>query len=487
MPAASGVRAGTGLTPALEETAALERPLMMGAGGMGMASPSQTSLAAEAGAAGVLVPGGIAVPRARPRRRAILPRVRRHPYVRLALNGSFSALWVGQVISLFGDRVNQIALAAFVYEITDSPLAVALTFFVGTIPNLLFSPDRGRLRGPLGPEAGAGGLGHPAGGAGAAHPGGGADQRVAGLPAGLPHHDGLDLLPAGARLDPAAPGAGTRPALRQLGDVGGRDAGRRRELPDRRPVRGVPGAVAADGVLVRRRHLPRLGGAAGLDRGAAVRPARAQRGTVIAAEAGDWRATGTRTWAPTTARPPIDAPASIRTDLKAGWSFLRHEAVLLANTLQGTAGQFAVGIVTVSSIVLARQITNSAGDEYRATYAFMETSIGLGNLIGGFVLGAIATRVRKGPLVIAAYTAFGVLVFLVGIADSVPIVLGLLFGCRRGQHGLRHPQPDAVPGAHAAGADGARGEPAVRPGVRRDVGGDGGGRTPHQPCSARVP
>jgi hypothetical protein len=30
--------------------------------------------------------------------------------------------------------------------------------------------------------------------------------------------------------------------------------------------------------------------------------------------------------------------------------------------------------------------------------------------------------------VIAAYTAFGALVFLVGLADSIPLVLGLLFG-----------------------------------------------------------
>ncbi|MCJ7710262.1 MAG: DUF5317 domain-containing protein, partial [Chloroflexi bacterium] len=113
-----GVRPGTGLTPGLQEAAALERPLIMGASGIGMASPSGTSLAPEGAAAGTGVaaatatalPGGIAVPRPRPRRRALAPRVRRHPYVRLALNGSFSALWVGQVISLFGDRVNQIAL-----------------------------------------------------------------------------------------------------------------------------------------------------------------------------------------------------------------------------------------------------------------------------------------------------------------------------------------------------------------------------------------
>jgi MFS family permease len=58
----------------------------------------------------------------------------------------------------------------------------------------------------------------------------------------------------------------------------------------------------------------------------------------------------------------------------------------------------------------------------------METAIGLGNLIGGFALGLVATRVRKGRLIIAAYVAFGALVFLVGNVSSVLIVLGLLFG-----------------------------------------------------------
>ncbi len=78
-----------------------------------------------------------------PRRPWALSRIREHPYVRLALNGSFSALWTGQLISLFGDRVNQLALIAFVFEITDSPAAVALTFLISTLPNLLFSPIAG--------------------------------------------------------------------------------------------------------------------------------------------------------------------------------------------------------------------------------------------------------------------------------------------------------------------------------------------------------
>ena len=58
----------------------------------------------------------------------------------------------------------------------------------------------------------------------------------------------------------------------------------------------------------------------------------------------------------------------------------------------------------------------------------MEASIGLGNLIGGFVLGLVAGRARKGPMVAIAYAAFGVLLILVGTAQAVPMLLALLFG-----------------------------------------------------------
>jgi MFS family permease len=420
------VRAGTGLTPALEGAAALERPLMMGAGGMGMASPSQSSLAAEGGGAAVLVPGGIAVPRARPRRRSILPRIRRHPYVRLALNGSFSALWVGQVISLFGDRVNQIALAAFVYEATDSALLVALTFFVGTIPNLLFSPVAGAFVDRW-------------------------DQKQVLVVSDILRAALVLLIPVAVLVNVWL--AYPLVFLITTVSIFFRPA-RVTILPRLVPERDLLSAnsamwvgetladvvnypIAGLFVVYLAQSLPMAFWfdaatylvSAGLLSSIVVPPIvrRLRSGN---GETNEDRHVNTDDQGAGAGEgaTPIDSPASIVADLKAGWAFLRHEAVLLANTLQGTAGQFAVGIVTVSSIVLARQITNSSGDEYRATYAFMETSIGLGNLIGGFVLGAIATRVRKGPLVIAAYTAFGVLVFMVGIADSIPLVLGLLFG-----------------------------------------------------------
>ena len=75
----------------------------------------------------------------------ILARVRRHPYVRLALDGSFSALWTGQLISLIGDRIHQVAVAFVVLYATGSPIAVGIAFFVATVPNLLFGAVAGTL------------------------------------------------------------------------------------------------------------------------------------------------------------------------------------------------------------------------------------------------------------------------------------------------------------------------------------------------------
>ena len=120
---------------------------------------------------------------------------------------------------------------------------------------------------------------------------------------------------------------------------------------------------------------------------------------------------------------------TVRADLKAGWAFLRHEAVLLANTLQGVAGQFSLGILTVSTLFLAQEITAEPGNAYRGTYAFMETAIGVGSLVGGFALGLVAPRKRKGLMIIVAYSVFGLVTMGLGIVDSVaPALLFMLLG-----------------------------------------------------------
>ncbi|HSK52687.1 MAG TPA: MFS transporter, partial [Clostridia bacterium] len=147
------VRPETGLAPGLAESAALERPIMLGGGGTGMASPALAPLpvdpelsleveGAAGGPAAAALPQATAIPRPLPE---VAARVRRHPYVRLALNSSFAALWTGQAVSLFGDRLHQIALGVIVYATTGSALAAGAVFMVATVPNLLFGPVAGAL------------------------------------------------------------------------------------------------------------------------------------------------------------------------------------------------------------------------------------------------------------------------------------------------------------------------------------------------------
>lgn len=414
----------TGLSPALSATAALDRPRLLGGVGLGLAGPSSSTLAPGAGApdAGAfgLEAGAIPVPLPRP---SVVERVRNHPYVRLALSGTFSALWVGQVISLFGDRVNQIALGAFVYEVTDSPLAVALTFLVGTIPNLLFSPFAGVYVDRW-------------------------DQKQVLVVSDILRAAFVLLIPVAVLLNvwlayPLVFAVTTvsiffRPARqavlpRIVADDDLLAANSAMWVGE--TLADIPSyALAGLFVVFLASSLPLAFwfdaatylASATLLATMIVPPVirRAQGGAAVVGAS----ATAGGHGEGEEPDEPLATPTTVVEDLREGWGFLRHETALLANTLQGAAGQFAIGFLTVASLILAAAITPGPQDEYRGTYAFMEASIGLGNLVGGFVIGLVAGRVRKGPLVALAYAAFGVLLVLIGVAQAIPAVLALLFG-----------------------------------------------------------
>ena len=415
------IETGSGLTASLEGAAALERPLLLGSGGVAMAQPALASFPVVEGAdgaglavAGSAASGAIAVPAPR-ERPSVLGRVRRHPYVRLALNGSFSALWVGQLISLFGDRVNQLALVAFVYEATRSPFAVALAFLVGTLPNLILSPIAGTYVDRWNHK----------------HVLVASDLLRAALVLLIPiallgsvwlayplvfavTTASLFFRPARVAVLPRIVAADDLLAANSAMWVG-------ETIADvvNYPIAGLFVVFLAGSLPVAFWFDAATYLASALLLGSMVVPPVVRRMT-RAAEAP--AATGAD------AAAAAAEHASVAADLKEGWAFLRHETVLLANTVQGAAGQFAGGIVTVASLIVAQHVTTDGGSAYRGTYAFMETSIGVGNLVGGFVLGLVASRAPKGLMVIAAYVAFGVLVIVLGIAPSIPIVLGALFG-----------------------------------------------------------
>ena len=359
--------AETGLSSALTGAVALERPLVMGSAGAGLASPSLSTFEADAA-----IPGVITIPIPHPSVETV-ERVRQHPYVRLALNGSFSALWSGQLISLFGDRLNQLALVAVVAISTGSALATGLVFFAATLPNLLLSPIAGTfvdrwdhkevmvvsdiLRGAIVlvlPIAAITNIVlvypliflvtsisvffRPA--------------RVAILPQIVPEED---LLSANSAL--------------WVGET----------IAD---VIGYP--LAGVFVFLLGSAVPLafwVDSATYLASAALLATIVVQARTRSQDEAADRR-------------------EGFLTEMKAGWAFLRRETVLLANTLQGAAGQFSLGISIALTPSFVKATFDQSGFGWQAAYGFLETGIGLGNLIGGFAIGLIGARFAKGRMVI---------------------------------------------------------------------------------------
>jgi MFS family permease len=424
--AVGGVAPETGLAPALQDSAALERPRLLGGARPAMVSPalavlpSATSeLGTDAGA------GAITLPRPSPE---TLARVRRHPYVRLGLNGSFTSLWAGQLISLFGDRIHQLALAAAVLVTTGSALATALVFVTATIPNLLFSPIAGTLVDRW-------------------------DHKevlvvsdllraavVLLIPIAIVVNILLvyplvfvlttisiffrparvAILPQIVRPDELLTANSALWVGETLADVIGY------------PLAGLfvlalgpalpiafwldAATYAASAVLLATlvvRVLDHEGEA--VDAGAGAAAVLAESGVTV------------HTGAPAT-DPVDDVAPGFLGELKAGWRFLRGDPVLLANTIQAAIAQLTVGVLLALTPVYAKAVFGEGTLGWQAVYAFIETGVGAGNLIGGFVIGLIGMRFAKGQMVIAGYTFFGLMITLLAVSGNFALAIGFAFG-----------------------------------------------------------
>jgi predicted MFS family arabinose efflux permease len=125
---------------------------------------------------------------------------------------------------------------------------------------------------------------------------------------------------------------------------------------------------------------------------------------------------------------PEEARASVLDDLKAGYRFLRNEATLLANTLQATVAQFTIGVLIALTPYYAQGIVAGQSIEAEAAYGFLETAIGVGNLIGGFLIGVVGARLARGRMVIVGYTAWGLFIAALALTGNLAIAIGLMFG-----------------------------------------------------------
>jgi MFS family permease len=412
----------TGLTPAIAGSAALERPILLGGAGQRLSSPSSGPFAADSrwtltpslettattseSAAATIGPTAIPIPRLPAE---AVERVRQHPYVRLALNGSFSALWAGQFISLLGDRLHQLALVAVVWLATGSEVASGLVFFAATLPNLLLGPIAGTLVDRW-------------------------DRKEVLIVSDILRAALVLLLPLAAMANvvlvyPMIFAVTTislffRPARVAI-------------LPrivEERDLLPANSALWVGETLADVIGYP-LAGIFVLALGTAVPLAFWVDSATYIASAILLTAIVVRAIKPEEARAEAEAAEAIAGErfrfigeLKSGWQFLRSEARLLANTIQAAIGQFTVGVGIALTPAYARSVAASDEIGWEAIYGFLETGIGIGNLAGGFVIGLIGARFGRGKLVIVGYATFGLLLTFLALTDNLGLAIGLAIG-----------------------------------------------------------
>ena len=348
----------------------------------------------------------VAVPASAARPRSAL----NHPYVRLALNGPFTAMWLGQVVSSLGDRVHQVALVFLVAGATNySPLALGVVFAAMTVPTFLVGPMAGvlvdrwdRKRVMVG-----------------------SDLIRAGIVCLIPVASGIGVgIVIALVFALAAVSSFFRPA---------RAAALPQVVPDADLLTANSAMWIADtvsdlvGYSLGGLFVAFLGSSLALafwiDGASYLASAALVAAVVIpplvragAGAAGE-------------GVPEVPAQTSIRTEMAQGWRFLRAETVLLATTIQAVVAEYGIGaLMALSPLLIASLVVG--GTDAAAAYGFFEMAMGLGLVVGGVVLGGLAARLPKGPAIIVAFTAFGLVLVAFALTGNllVAMVLAAAFG-----------------------------------------------------------
>lgn len=332
-----------------------------------------------------------------------------HPYVRLATNGPFSAIWLGQVVSSLGDRVHQVALVYLVARATDSsPLALGLVFAAMTLPTVLVGPLAGALVDRWDRKWVMVG----------------SDLIRAGVVCLIPVASGLNVgLVVGLVFILAAVSSFFRPA---------RSAALPQVVPDEDLMTANSSIWIADtvsdlaGYSLGGLFVAFLGSSLALafwiDGASYLVSAALVASVAIPPIAG--RAAGPEGAATAAISGRSAIGTSIRTEMIEGWQCLRAETVLFATTVQATIAEYGLGALTVLSPLLIASLPLGSM-EAPAAYGFFEMAMGAGLVGGGIVLGGLATRLPKGPAIIAAFTAIGVALVALSATGSLALALAL--------------------------------------------------------------
>lgn len=371
----------------------LGRPMMLGGGvGPGLAAPDAgeqpTAEAATVGSRREIRAGQAP---------SWAERIGAHPYARLVRDARFTAFWMAQTISLFGDRLNQIAIGALVLAATGSLQESALVYLAALLPNLLLGPLAGTFVDRW-------------------------DQKHTMVASDLLRACLVLLIPLLAQSNtllvfvtaflvtsislffrPAK--AAVVPRIVRDEDLIAANAAiwTGETLAD---IAGYPLALV---LLLMMGNDYAL--AFWLDAATYLISAVLIAGMVIPPAA---RVVGPRVGS---------AVRAFYQELREGWLVMRSRPPLIQNTLVSVLAQLAVGAtVTVTVVYTARTVDGTTTSDTSA-FAAIEFAIGLGNLLGGIVVGAIGGRMRKGRLVITGFVCMGLGTIALGLSSSPLIQL----------------------------------------------------------------
>jgi MFS family permease len=319
------------------------------------------------------------------------------PYLALVRNRNFSLLWMGQLVSFFGDRVHQVAIGVLVLQ-AGTPLDVGIVFAATAVPNVFLGPLAGALVDRW-------------------------DRRTtmiacdlvrAGLvllvPLLINVHIALVYLVA---LAVATVGLLFRPAKTAIVPliveedqlVTANSASSINEtLAD---LLGYPVAAAI------------VAGLAGLI------------GAAFVLDSATYLVSAILIWGMVV--PPEELPSepfSVRAiwrEMAEGWHFLTHKAELLANTVVSTVAQLAFGAEIVASLIYAKDVLDQSWLPFPENYGWLMASLGLGSVVGGVAIGWFAPHAPKGPMTIAGFIGLGLAMVGAGMTTSPQVAIALFF------------------------------------------------------------
>jgi MFS family permease len=319
------------------------------------------------------------------------------PYLLLVRNRNFSLLWVGQLISLLGDRIHIVALGFLVAD-RGTPLEVGLTFAATAVPSVVLGPLAGvlvdrwdRRRTMILCDLSRAGL-------------------VLTVPIAFEIHIGLVYLSAflistvTLLFRPAK--TAVLPSIVK-----------ERDLVAANSAMSVP-ETAADLI-----GFP----VAGL----VVTALAAVIGAAFVLDAATYVVSAVLIWAMIVPRQVEEVEerislGSVWREMREGFAFLWNERVLRSNTLLSTMAQVAVGAEIVVSVLYAKDVVDRGSMSFQQTFALLLTAIAVGSVLAGIALGAIGERWPKGPLVIAGFIGMGLSLVAAGLVTH-PVLAIIAF------------------------------------------------------------